>query len=96
MSSATIPRLGAMHSVKRFREHLGSAGLSIPCDSHLIAGSTSPLAQPLERGGIQIGNRIAVQPMEGWDSTTDGGPRSKGPRHRCSFVTLYVRRQNGR
>jgi 2,4-dienoyl-CoA reductase-like NADH-dependent reductase (Old Yellow Enzyme family) len=30
--------------------------------------------QPLSRGGIKIGNRIAVHPMEGWDGTADGIP----------------------
>ncbi len=34
----------------------------------------SPLEQPISRGGIKIGNRIAVQPMEGWDGTADGKP----------------------
>jgi len=29
---------------------------------------------PLERAGIRIGNRIAVQPMEGWDGSADGQP----------------------
>jgi 2,4-dienoyl-CoA reductase-like NADH-dependent reductase (Old Yellow Enzyme family) len=32
------------------------------------------LAQPLERAGIFVGNRIAIQPMEGWDGTPDGAP----------------------
>jgi len=77
MSGATIPRLGAMHDVGRFQQYLRSLGVSIPCDTHVISGSTSPLAQILERGGIRIGNRIAVQPMEGWDGTTDGAPTEK-------------------
>jgi 2,4-dienoyl-CoA reductase-like NADH-dependent reductase (Old Yellow Enzyme family) len=29
---------------------------------------------PLVRGEIKIGNRIAINPMEGWDGTADGNP----------------------
>jgi 2,4-dienoyl-CoA reductase-like NADH-dependent reductase (Old Yellow Enzyme family) len=32
------------------------------------------LLSPIESNGIRIGNRIAVQPMEGWDGTGDGKP----------------------
>jgi len=69
-----IPRLGSMHDVKRFEAHLKALGHSIPLDEHLIAGAESPLAKPLVRGEIRIGNRITVQPMEGWDGTFDGRP----------------------
>ncbi len=47
---------------------------TIPCDHELQTGSDSPLTQPLFRSGLKIGNRIAVQPMEGWDGTADGNP----------------------
>jgi 2,4-dienoyl-CoA reductase-like NADH-dependent reductase (Old Yellow Enzyme family) len=39
-----------------------------------VTGAQSPLRWPLERGPFKIGNRIAVQPMEGWDATPDGAP----------------------
>jgi NADPH2 dehydrogenase len=74
MKPNEIVRLGGMHSVARFREHLHSLGISIPCDDELTGGAESPLAQPLVRDGIAIGNRITVQPMEGWDGTSDGNP----------------------
>jgi NADPH2 dehydrogenase len=32
------------------------------------------LRWPLERGGYKFSNRIAVQPMEGWDGLPDGNP----------------------
>jgi 2,4-dienoyl-CoA reductase-like NADH-dependent reductase (Old Yellow Enzyme family) len=48
--------------------------VTIPCDREIAPGETSPLRWPLVRGGIKIGNRIAVQPMEGWDGTQDGKP----------------------
>jgi NADPH2 dehydrogenase len=67
-----ILRLGAVKDVKRFKEHLHSLGLSIPCDSSIATGPDSPLRQPLSRAGITLANRIAIQPMEGWDATRDG------------------------
>jgi NADPH2 dehydrogenase len=74
MSSPAIVRLGTLRDVEHLQEHLRSLGLEIPCDRKLISGAESPLAQPLERGGIFVGNRVAIQPMEGWDGTTDGSP----------------------
>jgi 2,4-dienoyl-CoA reductase-like NADH-dependent reductase (Old Yellow Enzyme family) len=67
-----ILRLGAVKNVERFKEHLYSLGLNIPCDSSIFTGPDSPLRQPLSRAGITLANRIAIQPMEGWDATRDG------------------------
>ena len=67
-----ILRLGAVKDVERFKEHLHSLGLNIPCDSSIVSGPDSPLRQPLSRAGITLANRIAIQPMEGWDATRDG------------------------
>ena len=69
-----IPRVASLRTVPRFQQHLRSLGLTIPCDQELIVGGASPLAQPLQKGQFKIGNRIAIQPMEGWDGTTDGNP----------------------
>ena len=69
-----ILRLGHVKDVALFQEHVRSLGLTIPSDSRLLTGVDSPLTHPLSRGGIQIGNRIAVHPMEGWDGTADGNP----------------------
>jgi NADPH2 dehydrogenase len=74
VSSPRIVRLGAVKSVADFQEHLRASGLTLPCDAQLLHGADSPLRQPLLRGGISIGNRIAVQPMEGWDGLADGSP----------------------
>ena len=70
----TLPilRLGAVEEVSRFRRHLQSLNIEIPSDEELLAGPSSPLQQPLTRGGIHLSNRIAVHPMEGWDATADG------------------------
>src|SRR3984893_17030007 len=74
MNTLRILRLGAVRDVARFQEHLHSLGLTIPCDSEPLSGSDSPLRWPLSLGGIKIGNRIAVHPMEGWDGAADGNP----------------------
>ena len=74
MSVQPILRLGTVKSAAAFREHLHSLHLALPCDDGILTGQESPLRQPLVRGEIKIGNRIAVQPMEGWDGLADGNP----------------------
>ena len=74
MSAHSILRLGSVKDVSRFQEHLRSLHLTIPCDSNIAVGPQSPLRWPLVRGETRIGNRIAVQPMEGWDGSPDGNP----------------------
>lgn len=74
MSTRPIVRLGAIKEVTAFERHVRALGLTIPCDAELLTQEASPLAWPLTRAGIRIGNRIAVQPMEGWDGTADGQP----------------------
>ncbi len=74
MSTQPILRLGTVKNVAGFREHLRSLHLTIPCDDELAIGEQSPFRSPLVRGEIRIGNRIAVQPMEGWDGLADGNP----------------------
>jgi NADPH2 dehydrogenase len=74
MNSLPILRLGSVKAVTSFKKHLRSLHLDIPCDDELLSGPASPLRRPLAQGGISIANRIAVQPMEGWDGTADGSP----------------------
>jgi NADPH2 dehydrogenase len=74
MSANPFLRLGRVKDVARFREHLDSLHLSIPCDDELASGLESPLRWPLINGELKVGNRIAVQPMEGWDGTLEGKP----------------------
>ena len=56
------------------RRYLIERQINIPCDNTLITDSSSPLAQPIDIGGTKVGNRIAAQPMEGWDGTREGRP----------------------
>ncbi|HEY2547574.1 MAG TPA: hypothetical protein VGI46_16000, partial [Candidatus Acidoferrum sp.] len=74
MKPGEILRLGTVRDVAHFKDHLGALGLMIPCDADLLRVAESPLAQSIVRDGIKIGNRFAVQPMEGWDGTSDGNP----------------------
>src|SRR5581483_8142405 len=74
MSSTSIVRLGSLRSVSRFKNHVQSLRFDLPCDEELIAGPRSPFLQPLITASSHVGNRIAVQPMEGWDGTANGAP----------------------
>lgn len=77
MKTSEIVRLGGLRDSAHFKGCLASLNLGIPCDLELIRNSDSPLAQPLERSGIKIGNRFAIHPMEGWDGTAEGQPTER-------------------
>lgn len=77
MSTPAILRLGTVKSVVAFQEYLRSLDLCLPCDRELLRGAESALRWPLVRGSLKIANRIAVQPMEGWDGSADGSPTDK-------------------
>ncbi|MGO8699314.1 MAG: NADH:flavin oxidoreductase [Limisphaerales bacterium] len=69
-------RLPTLKTPENFRKYAASLGLNLPCDDALQSGPSSPLAQPVEQvtiNGKKMGNRFAVQPMEGWDGTRTGG-----------------------
>src|SRR5690242_9591445 len=71
-----LVRIPTLKTVTGFREHLSSLALKLPCDDAILRAPESPLAQPIEPlrvNGKRIGNRVAIQPMEGWDGTTSGG-----------------------
>jgi 2,4-dienoyl-CoA reductase-like NADH-dependent reductase (Old Yellow Enzyme family) len=71
-----LVRIPTLKTVDAFRRHVTSLGIELPCEEEIVTGKSSPLAQPIEAvriNGKQIGNRYAVQPMEGWDGTTRGG-----------------------
>lgn len=73
---SNLVRVPSLKTVEEFRLHLAALGLDLPCDDEIIAGPSSPLAQPVPDpsiNGKRLGNRYAVQPMEGWDGTRTGG-----------------------
>jgi NADPH2 dehydrogenase len=74
MSPNPIARVASLKSADRFKEHLRILNLDIPCDHEMETGKDCALRQPIVCGRFQIRNRIAVQPMEGWDGTADGKP----------------------
>ena len=74
MSDTKILRIGSVKNAAQFAEHLRTLHLRIPCDSGILLGAESPLFSTISRGGIKIGNRFAINPMEGWDGTAEGAP----------------------
>ena len=78
MGGASYPRVATFRSARALADHLNHLGWSLPFDDSILAAAASPLAQPLEiscaSGRKRIGNRFAVQPMEGWDGESDGRP----------------------
>ncbi|MDW8307783.1 MAG: hypothetical protein RMK20_00255 [Verrucomicrobiales bacterium] len=74
--SIKLVRIPSLKTVEDFRRHVASLGIELPCEDAILTGPQSPLAQPVEGvtvNGKRIGNRWAIQPMEGWDGTTTGG-----------------------
>jgi NADPH2 dehydrogenase len=50
-------------------------GIQLPFDLQVTPAPDGALAQPyFLADGRKIGNRFCIQPMEGWDGTTDGRP----------------------
>lgn len=74
MTERSYLHLGGIRDVETFRHRLRELQISIPCDVEMILGEAAPLAQPLRRDAIHLGNRFAIHPMEGWDGTADGRP----------------------
>ncbi|HWW00042.1 MAG TPA: hypothetical protein VNZ64_10140 [Candidatus Acidoferrum sp.] len=71
-----LTRIASLKTVAEFRQHVASLDLALPCEDAIATGASSPLNQPVQHSlinGKRIGNRFAVQPMEGWDGTTTGG-----------------------
>ena len=71
----SYPKVAQLRSVEEFRTRLRELGLDLPVDETcLTATAGSPLATPIEVGGLQVGNRWCIHPMEGWDANRDGSP----------------------
>ncbi|MBM3878187.1 MAG: NADH:flavin oxidoreductase [Verrucomicrobia bacterium] len=76
MPPRPLVRIPSIKTVADFRQHTVTLGLELPCDDGILTAPDSPLAQPAPPvliNGKRLGNRWAVQPMEGWDGTTSGG-----------------------
>jgi len=71
-----LVRVPTLKTVADFRNHIAALGIELPCEDAIVAGADSPLASPVANvtvNGKRIGNRVAIQPMEGWDGTITGG-----------------------
>ena len=69
-----FPRIASLKTAQAFRDRLAALDLALPFDESLQSAPASPLARPLEAGGLRAGNRWCILPMEGWDGTLDGRP----------------------
>ena len=74
MAKTRYPRISSFKQAADFRAHLAHLGAEMPCDDQIETAPTSPLAQAAYSGNNRIGNRFAIQPMEGWDGTEAGQP----------------------
>ena len=77
MKFGDYPKASSLDGVAGFRDYMKTLGLDMPCDDIVASGPASPLGAPLEVDGMFIGNRLGMQPMEGWDCETDGRPTEK-------------------
>jgi len=73
MSPLTFMRIPSLKTVEAFGEHIGNLRLDLHFEPHMSVGDASALRRTLLFNGRVIGNRWAVQPMEGWDGTREGG-----------------------
>ncbi len=83
--TARYPRISSFKNVEDFRRHIQGLGLELDCDAQILTASDSPLVRPYRLGGLTIGNRFAIQPMEGWDGTEEGMPSAKTCRRWRNF-----------
>jgi NADPH2 dehydrogenase len=67
-------KLATLRDAAAFRAAAAALGAALPCDETILPAPDSPLAQPICAGGLRLRNRWCIQPMEGWDGTTDGLP----------------------
>ncbi len=74
MKFGHYPKAGSLEGVTGFRSHMQTLGLDMPCDDIVKSGPDSPLGAPFEFEGMSIGNRLGINPMEGWDCEKDGRP----------------------
>lgn len=78
MAVNSFPRVASFHSARALADHLSGLGWKLPYDEAIQPAPASSLAQPIEipwlKGHFRVGNRFAIQPMEGWDGEPDGRP----------------------
>src|SRR5690606_16680180 len=74
-AESNYPKVAQLKTTDVFRARVAALGVALPVDDTVLtAAEGSPMAQPLEIGGFQVGNRWCIHPMEGWDANPDGSP----------------------
>lgn len=74
-ASNKYPKIARFKDVSAFRRRLTDLELDLPSDEEILPASEgSPLAKSIEIGGVEVGNRWCIHPMEGWDANRDGSP----------------------
>ncbi|HUG38638.1 MAG TPA: hypothetical protein VML54_16895, partial [Candidatus Limnocylindrales bacterium] len=69
----TYRRIAALRTARDLQDHCDALGITLPLRA--ASAGDDPLAEPCAvGGGVTVGNRFCIQPMEGWDGTTDGAP----------------------
>jgi 2,4-dienoyl-CoA reductase-like NADH-dependent reductase (Old Yellow Enzyme family) len=74
LSDPGWPRIASFKTPEALRAHLRAHRIPLDLDDALLPAAASPLAQPIERDGVKVGNRFCILPMEGWDGTREGEP----------------------
>jgi 2,4-dienoyl-CoA reductase-like NADH-dependent reductase (Old Yellow Enzyme family) len=78
MAEPTYPRVASFRTAAELAAHIKRLGWELPFDEAILSAPDSPLAAPFRlpwhKGWREVGNRFAVQPMEGWDAQPDGTP----------------------
>ncbi|MCY3917642.1 MAG: NADH:flavin oxidoreductase [Chloroflexi bacterium] len=70
----TPKRVAQLRTYAQFKSYCEAVGADLPVDVNAVFGAESPLAQPYVYRDIELSNRFAVLPMEGWDGDADGAP----------------------
>lgn len=75
MTETIYPPITRYKTAEDLLAYAKELGINLPFDAEVQAAPESAMAQPyLLPDGSKIGNRFCIQPMEGWDATTDGKP----------------------
>ena len=75
-------RVAQLKTAQDLRNYLGANHVKLDFDDELLPKETSPFGQNIKlNSGREIGNRLCILPMEGWDGTADGRP-SEFTKHR--------------
>lgn len=70
-----FPQVRKIGTPERMREYLAEQEIDIPLDTIVGPSPDGPLSTSLQIGEhLEVDNRFAILPMEGWDGTTDGLP----------------------